>query len=161
MAAETLLQKKKRRILSIFGNTKLSITQKRLKAYTETFLKYNTSADFEILHANSTTESFEIAMSRLNKAALPDAVFCMSDEILIGVMKAIQTNGLRTPGDIGVIAISEGLTPKFYYPEITYIETSGYKLAKMAFSRMLACLAGSAYVQELKIESLIVEGGSL
>jgi LacI family transcriptional regulator len=85
----------------------------------------------------------------------------MSDEILIGTMKAIQIMGLKPPADVGVIAISEGIIPTFYYPHITYIETSGFKLAKMAFSRMLACVAGSSYVQELKIESVLIEGGSL
>jgi len=41
------------------------------------------------------------------------------------------------------------------------VETSGMKLGKLAFSSMMACLAGSTFIQELTIESLLVEGGSL
>jgi len=60
-----------------------------------------------------------------------------------------------------VITISNGAAPKLYYPEITYVETSGHKLGKLAFSSMMACLAGSTFIQELTIESILVEGGSL
>lgn len=158
LAAEALILKKKKNILAVFGNDQLSITQKRLKAFDETFIKYNSDAAIAIYHASSTNEAFDVAMKGLDGA---DAIFCMSDEILIGVMKAIQTLGLKIPNQVGVIAISGGLIPTFYYPQITYIETSGFKLAKMAFSKMLACVAGSAYIQELKIESVMVEGGSL
>jgi LacI family transcriptional regulator len=161
LAAETLVLKKKKKILAVFGNPQMSITQKRLKAFNETFIKYGSDAHLDIHNANSTNEAFQLVMDYLAVPGKADVVFCMSDEILIGVMRAVQTLDLRVPKDIGILAISEGLIPTFYYPQITYIETSGFKLAKMAFSRMLACIAGSSYVQELKIESIIVEGGSL
>jgi LacI family transcriptional regulator len=41
------------------------------------------------------------------------------------------------------------------------VETSGYKLGKLAFSSMMACVGGSTFIQELTIESILVEGGSL
>ncbi|MCR8560258.1 LacI family transcriptional regulator [Mucilaginibacter sp. BJC16-A38] len=161
MAAEALILKKKQRILAIFGNTQMSITSKRLKAFKETFTKYSADTSLEITHANSTQEAQDILMDTLENSLRPDAIFCMSDEILIGVMKAVQRFGLHPPEDIGVIAISDGYVPTFYYPQITYVETSGFKLAKTAFARMQACIAGSTYAQELKIDSMIVEGGSL
>ena len=91
----------------------------------------------------------------------PDAIFCMSDEILTGVMKSIQKKKLNIPSDLSIIAISNGFIPKLYYPEITYVETSGYKLGKLAFASMLACLNGSTFIQEITTESILVEGGSM
>jgi len=161
LAAETLIVQKKKNILAIFGKSQLSITQKRLQAFNETFSKYGSDAHVRCIHAGSTAESYESVMDHLGSAHQFDVVFCMSDEILIGVMKAVQTLGLQLPKDIGVLAISEGIISTYYFPRITYIETSGFKLAKMAFSRMLACIAGSSYVQELKSEPVLVAGGSL
>jgi len=161
LAAEALILKKKTRILSIFGNSQMSITQKRLTGFKNTFTKYRTDTVLDICHANSTKEAIELVKQVLKTDEKPDAIFCMSDEILIGAMKTIQLLGLHLPNDIGIIAISDGFIPTFYHPQITYVETSGLKLAKMAFSRMLACVAGSSYVQELKIEPILVEGGSL
>ncbi len=156
MAANTIIDKKKKKVLSVFGNINLSITKKRLDAFTKTI---GNQIKLDIQHANSADEAEAITLSALSEN--PDTVFCMSDEILSGVMKAIQKAGLKIPGDIAVIAISNGLIPKLFYPEITYVETSGYKLGKLAFSSMMACIAGSTFIQELTTESILVEGGSI
>ncbi|WP_295672058.1 LacI family DNA-binding transcriptional regulator [uncultured Mucilaginibacter sp.] len=161
LSAETLILKKKKNILAIFGNEQLSITQKRLNAFKDTFTRHNAGACLSIYHADTSATAYQYTMEQLAQPQQPDVIFCMSDEILIGVMRAVQTFGLRPPADIGILAISEGQIPTFYVPQITYIETSGFKLAKLAFSRMLACLAGSTAFLELKTESIIVEGGSI
>lgn len=139
----------------------MSITQKRLKAYQETFTQKGWDAELVIHSTVSIDEACQLVKSKLVGKDKVDAIFCMSDEILVGAMKAIQQLDLRLPKDVGVIAISDGIIPTFYYPQITYIETSGFKLAKTAFSRMQACVAGDEDVQEIKIESIMVEGGSL
>ena len=161
MAVEALIVNKKKHILSIFGHPKMSITSRRLASYKETFLRYGYDAVVDIQHSESTTEAQHITTNALKQPNRPDAIFCMSDEVLVGAMKAVQKAGLKVPEDLGIIAISDGFIPTLYFPEITYIETSGYKLAKVAFARMMACLAGSSYVQELKIDSILVPGGSL
>lgn len=156
IAADLLSQKKKKKILALFGNPHLSITKKRLEAFTKTVDK---KAKLIIQHADNSQEAQDITRDMLIQK--PDAVFCMSDEILAGSMKAIQMNNLKIPDDIAVVAISNGFIPKLYFPEITYVETSGYKLGKLAFSGMMANIAGSSYTQELMIESILVNGGSV
>ena len=156
IAADLLLQKKKKKILALFGNPNLSITKRRLDAFTKTIGK---KANLTVKHADNSEEAQDITNDLLKQK--PDAVFCMRDEILAGTMKAVQMSGLKIPGDIAVIAISNGFIPKLYFPEITYVETSGYKLGKLAFSGMMASIAGSAYTQELVIESILVNGGSV
>ena len=159
MAATAIVNKKKKKVLGIFGNTHLLMTKKRLEAFTETINEKVNKIKFSAAHASSSEEAEEAMLKHLKDK--PDTVFCMSDEILIGVMKVIQKKNLKVPDDIAVITISNGAAPKLYYPEITYVETSGHKLGKLAFSSMMACLAGSTFIQELTIESILVEGGSL
>jgi LacI family transcriptional regulator len=156
IAANAILEKKKTKVLALFGNNQMSITKKRKDAFINT-----TEEKIKLLiqHANNSIEAENITAAMLKEN--PDTVFCMSDEILIGAMKAIQKALLKVPQDIAVISISNGYIPKLYYPEITYVETSGYKLGKLAFSSMMACLGGSTFIQELTIESLLVEGGSI
>ena len=156
IAATTILESKKKKVLAIFGNENLSITKKRLAAFNKTI---NKKIKTITVHANNSAEAEQLTIQSLKEK--PDTVFCMSDEILTGAMKAIQKSGLKIPGDIAVISISNGFIPTLYFPEITYVETSGYKLGKLAFSSMMACLGGSTFMQELTIESLLVEGGSI
>ena len=61
----------------------------------------------------------------------------MSDEILIGVMRSLQEMKINIPGKTSVIALSDGFWPQLYTPEITYVETSGFKPGKLAFTRMI------------------------
>ena len=91
----------------------------------------------------------------------PDVIFCMGDLILIGVMYAIHELKLKVPDDIAVIGISNGLIPTMYDPKITYVETSGYKLGKLAFAQMLSSLGNVYMPEEVFVESILVEGGSL
>jgi LacI family transcriptional regulator len=159
MAANAIINKKKKKVLAIFGNTHFLITKKRLDAFTATINEPVNKIKLLTDYAVSSAEAEEQTLKYLSEK--PDTIFCMSDEILVGVMKALQRKGLKIPGDIAVITISSGDIPKLYFPEITYVETSGMKLGKLAFSSMMACLAGSTFIQELTIESLLVEGGSL
>lgn len=156
LAANAINQKKKKKVLAIFGPPQLSITKKRLAAFEDT-LDGKTKANIQFA---ATSQEAETITTEALKSK-PDAVFCMSDEILTGCMKAIQKQQLKIPEDIGVIAISNGFIPSLYYPEITYVETSGFKLGKLAFSSMMACMAGSEFIQELTIESAIIDNHSL
>lgn len=159
IAADAIIYKKKKKVLALFGNERLLITRKRLAAFKETMSSKAASIELIIDFAGTATEAESLTEKYLKEK--PDTVFCMSDEILTGVMKSIQKKGLAIPKDISVIAISNGFIPKLYYPEITYVETSGYKLGKLAFSSMMACLNGSTFIQELTTEAILIEGGSL
>jgi LacI family transcriptional regulator len=159
IAANTIVNKKKKKVLALFGNPNLSITKKRLTAFTETINEKVNKIKLISDHATSSLQAQELTLKHLKEK--PDTIFCMSDEILTGAMKALQMKRLNIPDDIALIGISNGEIPKMYFPEITYVETSGLKLGKLAFSSMMACLAGSTFIQELTIESLLVEGGSI
>ena len=159
MAANAIIDRKKKKVLGIFGNPQLLMTRKRLEAFEHTINEKVTKIKLITEHAASSQEAEAATIKHLKEK--PDTIFCMSDEILTGVMKVVQQKKLKVPEDVAVIAISNGAVPKLYYPEITYVETSGYKLGKLAFSSMMACLGGSTFIQELTTESILVEGGSL
>lgn len=159
MAASALKKKSKKRILSLFGDTHLSITQRRLDEYQKAFV--NTSTELVIAHVGDTEESRSKTQEVFLSSSKPDAIFCMSDEILIGAMKALAQLKLTVPKDVSVITLSNGFFPKLYWPEITYVETSGYKLGKLAYHRMMEYIAGNSADQELIVESILVQGGSL
>jgi LacI family transcriptional regulator len=161
ISAQAILNKKKKKVLALFGNHHLSITWKRLPAFIEAFEKGKQKPKLVIDHALDAEEARKKTIENLLLKNKPDTIFCMSDEILCGTMKAIQQLGMKVPVDISVIAISNGFIPKLYYPEITYAETSGHKMGKLAYTRMMSCLAGSTFIQLLSVESVLVEGGSL
>ena len=161
IAALEIIKKNKKNILALFGNKELSITKKRLPAFEKVFSENSPETKLTIEFANSSEEAFTITKHSLSQKSRPDTIFCMSDEILTGVMKIVQQLQIKLPEEIAVIALSNGFIPTLYYPEITYVETSGKQLGKLAFQRMMEYIAGKTFIQELSIRARLVAGGSL
>ena len=160
IGAEALIHKGKKNILAIFGNKKVSITKARLTAFQETINQHpEVKADIEF--ADSYEQSLEITKYFYSKNNIPDAVFCMSDEILTGSIKALQHLGINYPKKTGIISISDGYLPKLFLPEITYVETSGEKLGKLAADFMMSIIRKEPLNKNQKIEAVLVEGGSI
>jgi LacI family transcriptional regulator len=161
LAAELLLRKNKKKVLAIFGNENLSITRTRFKAFQKIISLQN---DVEIYneHCSSHEEARKMTKQYFSKKIKPDAVFCMSDEILIGTMKCLNELKISIPEEAAVISMSDGFLPKIYTPEITFIETSGYKLGKLSFTKMMGCVNGNSdEPEEMFITCPMVKGGSL
>jgi LacI family transcriptional regulator len=161
IAAEAIVEKKKKKVLALFGHPHLSISRKRCASFKEIFANKAPETKLDIQYPESIAESKKVALEALQAEERPDVIFCMGDLILIGVMYAIHQLKIKVPDDIGVIAISNGLIPTMYDPKITYVETSGFKLGKLAFAQMLCCLKNGPGVDEVFLESVLVEGGSL
>jgi len=162
IAAEAILKKNKKKVLAIFAAPSLSITQKRLKAFQKVFQKNSKQVKLDIYHVNHYEDPKIIIKEKLLSTNRPDTIFCMTDVILHSTMKAIQELKLSIPDDVSVICISNSdFFPKLYTPEITYVETSGYKLGVLAFSTMITCVNEDAPYQELYLDSYLIEGQSL
>jgi LacI family transcriptional regulator len=161
IAAEALIQKKKKKVLALFGHPHLSISRKRCASFTDTFARLSPDTSLTVLYPEGIAASRKTVLDYFANGEKPDAIFCMGDLILIGVMSAIHELKLKVPDDIGVIGISNGLIPTMYDPKITYVETSGFKLGKLAFNQMLTCLKDGPLADEVFLESPMVQGGSL
>ena len=162
IAAEAILKKNKKKVLAVFAEPNMSITQKRLKAFQKVFQQHKKAPKLNIYHTNHYENTKEIIKQQLQNDDRPDTIFCMTDIILLSAMKAIHELNLSVPGDIAVITISNSnFFPTLYTPEITYVETSGYKLGVLALSAMMTCVKEDAPYQELYVDSYLVEGQSL
>ncbi len=161
LAATYIAKAGKKRVVGLFGDPRLSITAKRLAAFKSTLASSAPKTELSILHANTSISGTEQILKALDVTKKADAIFCMSDELLIGAMKAIQQKALKIPKDIGIIGISNGFIPTLFYPEITFVETSGYKLGKLAFTHLINCISGSVLTEELTLDATLVEGGSM
>lgn len=161
LAAAAIIEKKKTNVLALFGHPHLNLTKKREKAFVNTFQIKAPQTIITIHYPEDPITSRELAITLLNTKQPPDVIFCMGDLILIGVMKAIHELNLKVPDDIAVIGISNGFIPTMYNPVITYVETSGYKLGKLAFKQMLGRLKNEPVIENVCVPSSLVKGGSL
>ena len=162
LAAEAIIQNGSGKILALFGDPALSITRKRRKAFEDAFASRSVEAEVQIKHAASRAEAEHIASSLSNMhSERPDTVFCMSDEILVGVMAAVNDAGLNIPDDLSILALSNGFFPSLFKPGIAYVETSGEKLGRKSFEILQRCMSGDTPTEECTVAARFVAGRSL
>jgi LacI family transcriptional regulator len=161
IAAEAIIKKQKKKVLALFGHPHLSISKIRRDSFVNTFKTTSPGTTITIEYPENPDPSKELCLKALTSPNPPDVIFCMGDLILIGVMRAIHELNLKVPKDVSVIGISNGFIPTMFNPVVTYVETSGFKLGKLAFEQMLARLQNRPIPEIVLVESMLVEGGSL
>jgi len=161
IAAEAIIKKGKKRVLALFGHPHLSISKIRCATLKETFAEQSPQTKLIVEFCEGSAESKRIVLEAMRAEDRPDVIFCMGDLHLMGTMYAVHQLKLKVPDEIAIISISNGLIPTLYDPVVTYVETSGFKLGKLAFTQMLACLQQQTIAEEVFVESVLVEGGSL
>lgn len=161
LAAKTIFERKRKNVLALFGNPNMSITRKRKQGLIDELKKLTPLINIATITANSTEEAFEATVAALQQKNRPDTLFCMSDEILTGVIMAINKSKLVIPKDIAILAISNGFIPKLCNPPITYIETSGAVLGKKAMHTFFEVLETGNKKKLDVISSKLIEGGSI
>lgn len=161
IAAKTIHQKKKKHVLALFGNPNISITRKRKQGFVNELKRLSPLIEISTATANNSDEAKALALEKLTSNKNIDTVFCMSDEILTGVILAINQLKLNMPKDIAVLAVSNGFIPKLTNPPITYVETSGAVLGKKAMNTFMEVLEKGITKKTEQINSKLIEGGSI
>ncbi len=158
LAAGHILEKGRQHVLAIFGNPQMSITRKRKQAFADVIQKAGITLSMQ--DCLDTIEAKKIT-EELYKSRGFDTVFAMSDELLMGVMSALQELEIAIPQQVSVIAISNGFLPALYNPLITYVETSGAALGELAITRLMDYLNGKTFSRTLIMPVRLVEGKSV
>jgi len=71
----------------------------------------------------------------------PDAVFCMTDWVALGVVRALQQRGLRVPEDVAVVGFDDIPYGLAATPTLTTVSTDREQIAGLAVQSLLDQLA--------------------
>jgi DNA-binding LacI/PurR family transcriptional regulator len=72
----------------------------------------------------------------------PDAVFCFSDLLASGAVRAVYDAGRAVPGDVAVIGFDDIEDTRFAVPSLSTIAPDKRQLAKLAVDSLLTRIAG-------------------
>lgn len=162
LAAEVLHTSRYGKVLAIMGSPHLSITRRREAGFRDYFQHRGHSLPLELVYANHGEEARQHIIDYYSRPGQPPtAVFCMSDEILCGVVKGLHAMRMAWPSDAGLLAVSNGFVPSLFSPDISFVRSSGYDLGKLAFTRLREIMAGKKFVGENFLTATYHPGGSL
>jgi len=129
-ATELLVKNDKRNILGFFGSPTLEITKLRAKGFKSCLDNYNVNySEYDLVFKDNPSDS-KIMENKLRNTPY-DGLFLMSDELLMSTYPILLKNG-QFPGQISIVAISDGVIPYQLYPKVTHIKHSGFEIGSTA-----------------------------
>ena len=140
--AKKLVHYQCKNILAIFGDKDLEITEKRKKSF-ENYLNNYSEINYKSIFCDS-TEIVKEKLEIILEYEKFDGIFAMSDETLAGLNYALKIRGLSAK-PYKIIAISEGIFPKYLNPHYEFIKNDGIKMGMMAASILLEKIKNSDY----------------
>ncbi|MCX7521401.1 LacI family DNA-binding transcriptional regulator [Microbacterium sp. STN6] len=142
-ATSHLLQLGRRRIAAIGAQPKehyatpLQRTEGFSKALNEAGLAHEPALVRTAAHY-SRADGYAAAASLLTESPRPDAVFCYSDLLAMGAVRAIFDAGLRVPEDVAVIGIDDIEEGRYARPSLSTVSLDTPYIAEQAVARIAA-----------------------
>lgn len=128
-----------KRIAHIGGPKHIPGVVRRLEGYKAALRDYNIPFDDElVVHGGFAPEDGVMATQRfLSLPKRPDAIFAIDDEVAIGAMIRIKTEGLKIPDDIAVAGFDNDKISEFTDPALTTVDIQRKKIGKKAIELLL------------------------
>ncbi|MCA9970916.1 MAG: LacI family DNA-binding transcriptional regulator [Anaerolineales bacterium] len=112
-----------RRICIVSGAADSLDNQERVRAFFNEAAKR--SLTLQHCHGNFTAQSgYEAAVSLIQSASLPEAVFCANDQMAIGFIQALQAHHLTAPDDVAVVGFDDIQIARYMQPALSTIGAS-------------------------------------
>lgn len=144
-ATDHLIKLGHKRISFILGALNSKFTLERLEGYKRAFEKNNIPVLKEYIRESdfSKKDGVKLMKELLTLPHLPTAVIGVNDNVTIGAIQAIFSNGMRIPKDISVITIGDSEYVSDFNPPLTAIRIPLVEIGKKATQTLLNLLNGT------------------
>ena len=136
-AVEVLMKHERKKVCGLFGGENLYITKEREKGMRQAMQAYGISPIENLILRGTRKQVMEQLVAAFEAKNYPDAIFAMSDDLLVVIYQLLAQHQLRIPEDVAVICISEGHSTDFFFPKVTHIKHSGAEVAEVAADMLL------------------------
>lgn len=118
--------------------------------------EYLTDCDF------AQKDGYRVTQTLLSKPDMPSAIITTDDIVALGVMAAIQDQGLEVGSDIAVVGYGDILLAEYSQPPLTTVHRATYSLGQKACQTLTAKLQGEPLEEQNVIlkPSLVIRQSS-
>lgn len=85
----------------------------------------------------------EAVQQLLREGELPDALFCFSDVLAIGAIRALHESGVRVPEQVAVIGFDDIEEGRYSWPSLTTVAPDKKAIASTAVDALVARIGGA------------------
>ena len=144
-AVDFLIKKGHRKILGVFDDPRLEMSNLREAGYLAALEKNNIPFyESQVLRVTVPKGADAIISQFLDNNKEATAIFTMSDNIMVQVYHVLINHGLSIPKDMALISISDGKAPNYFHPNITHMWHSGSEVGRTASTLLFKYIKGEA-----------------
>jgi DNA-binding LacI/PurR family transcriptional regulator len=156
LAARHLLSRGCERMVFL-GDTAHPEINYRFQGYFDVLTQAGLSAQERHVQAAFSIESgFRHVMDLLAHDLDFDGIFCASDNIAMGAIKALQEKGVRVPTDVSVVGFDDIPMAPYFSPPLTTIRQDIHQGGQLLVKKILALLNNENPASEMLNTTLIV-----
>lgn len=89
------------------------------------------------LGESTRADGYRMTKQLLAEKLLPDAIICANNYIAMGCVAAVQEQGLKIPGDVGILAFDDYPLSQFVDPQLTVVDINVRDLGNQAAKSLM------------------------
>ena len=158
-AMEHLINSGHQNIAMVNGYEQASVSERRLKGYKEALEKHGISfREKWVMDGQFEENKAEEAVSDLLDAS-PEitAIFCASDVMALGAIKACQKRGLSVPEDISIVGYDDIMLASYVKPSLTTVGQKVFELGCESANLLIEMLEGTAKQNHRILEATLIK----
>ncbi|MBN9072936.1 MAG: substrate-binding domain-containing protein [Rhizobiales bacterium] len=163
-ATRYLIELGHRRIALITAGPDIRPGRERVRGFVEAFQKSGLDVPEHLIRSQSLSADFGFreATALLQMPDRPTAIIAAGNRILVGVLRAIQQQGVSVPDDISLIGCDRSDIAMLYPGPITLIDRPVEEIGRTAAQLLLERLSGQADrpAQRIAFPTQLILGGS-
>jgi LacI family transcriptional regulator len=120
-----------RKIAHLRGRDKVKNANERFDGYRKALADHNMEFSENWVKSCisiSEQEGFDFAKELMESNNPPDAFFCITDLVALGVIKYLKTSGYQIPSQVGVMGFSNWKLAEVVSPGLSSVDQHGYDM---------------------------------
>lgn len=164
-AVEHMIHTGCQRIAFLGSTPSMPIANNRRMGYEDALRKNKLPVDKNLSRICDTIElAREIVPELLKSDPIPDAFFCINDEVAAYCMQIVKSAGYRIPEDISVCGFTNSYITEVTDPTLTTVDQHGFEMGKVAARLLINRIEGketkSGVVSRLIKTELVLKGST-
>jgi LacI family transcriptional regulator len=151
-ATEHLIEQGYTRIAHLSTSPVLSITQQRLRGYSDALKRHHIPVRKEwIVHCDFETCEIENAVRSLFSAGdRPNAIFASVERLAIGCLKVFKDMHLKIPDEVALVAFSDNPLNAFLDPPLTAVRQPTFEIGQKSAELLIELIESKENVKQFK-----------
>lgn len=163
MVVEHLLKQGCKRIFHYAGYQHVSVWNQRCRGYVDAMRTHGIEPeeDWIICGEASQLQGQIVARQLVAREDRPDAVFCTSDFVALGMMLELLKNGVRVPEDIAICGFANEPIDAMVNPSLSSVDQFSKQMGQQAARMLLARINGENPADVVLVPELIVRDSTV